>query len=352
MLGEILERLTGNYRGDRPTLEQLTNGTAYQKPKPQPQAPMLSLESLAQGTKNVATGIGDFLTGDDKRRDSERLAYEIGGLQRKQQDREFGNKLFMQQQRQLGQGTQAANQAGTAMNDDPSRGPIGPWRVRRDPYSDQIIAWETPITQRQEAHREFSRFDPATKEKFKVDASGKEIPGSREPAVSDFQSDKEAFNRALDLGTKWYSESKNYFGAKEAYNNLLAAAEDPSPAGDIALIFAFMKTLDPNSTVREGEFATAENAGSVGETIRNKYNRVLAGERLGATRQDFVNQGTKAFERKRKQQDIVNKRWERKAKAFRVDPNLVIDLEEMKMPESQRQQGEIVPADKVKVVTP
>jgi hypothetical protein len=93
MLGEILERLTGNYRGDRPTLEQLTNGTAYQQPKPQPQAPILSLESLAQGTRNVATGIGDFLTGDDKRRDSERLAYEIGGLQREQDQRKEAQKL-------------------------------------------------------------------------------------------------------------------------------------------------------------------------------------------------------------------------------------------------------------------
>jgi hypothetical protein len=111
MLGEILERLTGNYRGDRPTLEQLANGTAYQQPKPQPQAPMLSLESLAQGTRNVATGIGDFLTGDDKRRDSERLAYEIGGLQREQErqgeDRKLRNTLLLNQQRALGNTSQA-----------------------------------------------------------------------------------------------------------------------------------------------------------------------------------------------------------------------------------------------------
>ena len=42
----------------------------------------------------------------------------------------------------------------------------------------------------------------------------------------------------------------------------------------MALIFGFMKTQDPTSTVREGEFATAENArGMVGPHVRRMYNR-------------------------------------------------------------------------------
>ena len=38
--------------------------------------------------------------------------------------------------------------------------------------------------------------------------------------------------------------------------------------------------LDPGSVVREGEFATAQNAGGVDSSIRNWYNKLINGERL------------------------------------------------------------------------
>lgn len=47
--------------------------------------------------------------------------------------------------------------------------------------------------------------------------------------------------------------------------------------GDVALIFEFMKMLDPSSTVRESEYATAKNTGGVPESIRNTYNQLLSG---------------------------------------------------------------------------
>jgi len=50
---------------------------------------------------------------------------------------------------------------------------------------------------------------------------------------------------------------------------------------DVAMIFAFMKSLDPESVVRESEYATAANAGSgVPEKIWKAYNKALNGEIL------------------------------------------------------------------------
>lgn len=61
-----------------------------------------------------------------------------------------------------------------------------------------------------------------------------------------------------------------------------------SPANDIALIFQYMKMLDPASTVREGEFATAQNAGNVSTKVSNLYNSVMKGQRLSdEQRKDF-----------------------------------------------------------------
>lgn len=49
----------------------------------------------------------------------------------------------------------------------------------------------------------------------------------------------------------------------------------------IALVFKFMKALDPQSVVRESEFATAENSAGVPESVRNMYNKLMEGEKLG-----------------------------------------------------------------------
>lgn len=62
-----------------------------------------------------------------------------------------------------------------------------------------------------------------------------------------------------------------------------------TPAGDLSLIFNFMKILDPTSVVREGEFATAASAGPLvdAKTI-GLYNRIIKGDRLlPIQRKDF-----------------------------------------------------------------
>jgi hypothetical protein len=82
---------------------------------------------------------------------------------------------------------------------------------------------------------------------------------------------------------------KDFSNQSQAYGRIVAAATDPSPAGDMALIFNYMKLLDPGSTVREGEFATAQSATGVPGQIINLYNQVLSGTRLNDDqRTDFV----------------------------------------------------------------
>lgn len=89
---------------------------------------------------------------------------------------------------------------------------------------------------------------------------------------------------------------KDFADASAAYSRVVRSAEDPSPAGDLALIFNYMKVLDPGSVVREGEFATAQNAGGVDERIRSLYNRVIEGTRLTEPqRADFVDRASRLY---------------------------------------------------------
>jgi hypothetical protein len=53
-----------------------------------------------------------------------------------------------------------------------------------------------------------------------------------------------------------------------------------TPAADIALIMKYMKALDPGSVVREGEFKTLGNAGSLPTQVQNWYNSYATGNKL------------------------------------------------------------------------
>lgn len=64
------------------------------------------------------------------------------------------------------------------------------------------------------------------------------------------------------------------------YQKVQGAASKPSAANDLAMIFAYMKMLDPGSVVREQEFANAQNAAGIPDQVRNAYNKALRGERL------------------------------------------------------------------------
>ncbi len=89
---------------------------------------------------------------------------------------------------------------------------------------------------------------------------------------------------------------KDFSKIQDSFDRIQAAATNPTAAGDMALIFNYMKLLDPGSVVRESEYATAANAAGVPDRVRNIYNRILNGERLAEDqRDDFVNRSGQMF---------------------------------------------------------
>lgn len=93
-----------------------------------------------------------------------------------------------------------------------------------------------------------------------------------------------------------------------AYEKVKKAAENPSAAGDLSLIFGYMKMLDPGSVVREGEFASAQNAAGIPDRIKNAYNKAISGERLSEDqRKDFINQAGNIYNSQAKTQGALSK---------------------------------------------
>lgn len=128
---------------------------------------------------------------------------------------------------------------------------------------------------------------------------------------------------AFKISKEYEGESGEFKKQVGAYNRIIASAKDPSAAGDLALIFNYMKMLDPGSTVREGEFATAQNAAGVPDRIRAQMNSVLNGERLSeSTRNDFVDRSTSIYSTSLDQQiELENRYRDQATKLFGLPEN-------------------------------
>lgn len=105
------------------------------------------------------------------------------------------------------------------------------------------------------------------------------------------------------------------------------AAAPPSANGDIAMVYAVMKSYDPTSVVRETEFATAQNAAGVPDKIRNQFNALKNGQRLNPKQRAEMAQTVAGFADTYKQRyDTVAEEYRSYAADYGGDPNRVVSL--------------------------
>jgi hypothetical protein len=115
------------------------------------------------------------------------------------------------------------------------------------------------------------------------------------------------FKDVRGLRQEFTALSDDFIKVRDSYGTIIGLADQLTPAleyaepanagpGDLSFIFAYMKMLDPGSTVREGEMATAENARGVGGGIRNVYNNIMEGAKLTpAQRKAFISQSESIY---------------------------------------------------------
>jgi len=154
------------------------------------------------------------------------------------------------------------------------------------------------------------------------------------------KANKETFEREDKLRKQFDTQSKDFIKIRDAHTRVLKAAEDPSAAGDLALIFNYMKVLDPGSTVREGEFATAQGSAGVPTRIRSLYNQVLAGTRLGVNqRRDFTNRSGRLFQGQLQNQKELERKFKGVSERSGVDIQNVVF--EYRLPTGQNVQKKV-----------
>jgi hypothetical protein len=137
-----------------------------------------------------------------------------------------------------------------------------------------------------------------------------------------------AGDAALKFQDDYARDSKPYLSMREAYQRVKSAK--PDAAGDLSLIFAYMKILDPNSVVREQEFANAQNAAGVPDRVRNLYNQVMQGTRLNPEqRRQFLSQAEALFDNAKTNQKQVRDTYSNRAKQWGIPEHMVLDDDPM-----------------------
>ncbi len=144
------------------------------------------------------------------------------------------------------------------------------------------------------------------------------------------------FNNSDKLRKEFDNLSKTYGAVRDAFKRVRASSEDPSAAGDLALIFNYMKMLDPGSVVRESEFKTADQARAwltkseeggvaVPSVVIQAIQKAGTGQRLlPAQRNDFVDRSNKLFVKQAETQQENIDRFTGLSEKFEIEPDLVV----------------------------
>jgi hypothetical protein len=169
-----------------------------------------------------------------------------------------------------------------------------------------------------------------------------------------FANPKDKANVEESLRREYATLAKPYFEVRDAYSRVEQSAANPSAAGDLALIFNYMKMLDPGSVVREGEFATAQSAAGIPDRVWNLYNRMLSGERLNPQqREDFIGQARGLFQRQEQQYQGIQEQYRGIAERTGVDTrNTILDFGRPASPNAQSEPSSISGMSDAPVLSP
>ena len=162
------------------------------------------------------------------------------------------------------------------------------------------------------------------------------------------------FQQADKLRDEFQKLTADFRVVQNSYENMRQSAEKPSGAGDMSLLYSYVRLLDPTSVVRESEFATAAASGSFGERVQGAVGRVLSGERLpDSLRQDFMREARNLYNTQLRNHNQIADQYTNLAKQNGLNPANIVTRFDRAQPESepvpppeQRKAGTVYPTPK------
>jgi hypothetical protein len=130
--------------------------------------------------------------------------------------------------------------------------------------------------------------------------------------------DEASFRREYNSITSGFRDVQSSYGR-------IKATDATTPAGQLSLVYQYMKMLDPGSTVMQGEQASASNAAGVPDRTRNLYNSIINGKPLSAAQvNDFTNQADLLYTRSLQDYDKARTTYEGLANLYGFAPERTV----------------------------
>lgn len=145
---------------------------------------------------------------------------------------------------------------------------------------------------------------------------------------------KSSQDRYYKLQGDFDTATKNYRAAIDSAGNISALSKDATPQQQTAIIFSYMKTLDPSSTVREGEFALVGKTAGLDDRAVNALKKLDNGARLNEKQINDIVGATKVLsDTAKKNLDATSKEYDRRAEKFGLPKGLFYEPQEMAVPQ-------------------
>ena len=172
---------------------------------------------------------------------------------------------------------------------------------------------------------------------------GNAVPGNAPPAGGSL---RPTSTRATEntLRDEFNNLTKDFRVVQDAHTKINSTAD--TGAGDMSLLYSYVKLLDPGSVVRESEFAAAAQSGSLGQRVQNAYERIATGQRLEPTlKKQFLDEADSLYKSQLGGANRLKAQYIDIAKRNNVNPqNVIVDYEAAAMDSRRPPTPEIDPA--------
>ncbi len=172
---------------------------------------------------------------------------------------------------------------------------------------------------------------PGLFDKYKMDVSERNADKRLQAQISadDRRADRASSKEERDMTFKLTKEYQNDVVTKrtteirQTRNQAEALAREPSPTNDIALVFSFMRSNDPRSTVREGEYAMAAQAGGLPQKFQAMYEQAKEGQLPVEARRNMLKTIQTNADAQEQMQVGRDAHFAEQANFYRVKPELI-----------------------------
>ena len=131
------------------------------------------------------------------------------------------------------------------------------------------------------------------------------------------------FKNENTLRDEYLAQTAPFRTVQDAYTKIKSTS-DNGP-GDMSLLYAYVKLLDPGSVVRESEFATAAQSGSLGQRVQGAVEQVLSGKRLSPElRKSFLQEADNIYKSQKENAKQIGGKYRDLAKNYSLDPSRVV----------------------------